>query len=456
MKKISVMFLSVLALFLLKSTYCSAAEVKAEDITKGNKIVLSSGGNGNVLFDANKSSKLTLNKGTTIKILNQKAFSSIYVIWDKPVGEWNLSVNGIDYTYGKDGYLHEYIDLPFISNEVTITIPCDKAIICDVYTFTQGETPKWVEKWSPPYERADMLLMPTHADDEFIFFGGTIPYYAGELGLKVQVAYMTNHWGEPYRPHEMLNALWASGLKAYPVIGKFPDIASRSLEHAKTVYDYNKVIDYNVELIRRFKPMVIVGHDLKGEYGHGGHMINANALTEAIKVSADKNVSPESAEKYGVWDVPKTYLHLYENNKVKMNWDVPLKNFDGKTAFEMAEYSFSFHVSQQKWYKVKKTPGVYDCQAFGLYRTTVGNDTGKNDFLENITLYKEPVKESITDSSIVDTSLIDSSKTESTVEVVSKEVKNDRYKIFLIASVFLLIISLSIIAIRTKTNKYIK
>ena len=37
------------------------------------------------------------------------------------------------------------------------------------------------------YEDADMLLLPTHADDEHLWFGGTMPYYAGELGYKVQV-----------------------------------------------------------------------------------------------------------------------------------------------------------------------------------------------------------------------------------------------------------------------------
>ena len=94
-----------------------------------------------------------------------------------------------------------------------------------------------------------------------IFFGGTIPYYAGELGLKVQVVYMTNHWGEPYRPHEMLDALWGMGDTAYPVISEFPDIYSLSLDHAKTVYNYNDLVEFAVEIIRRFKPMVIISYN---------------------------------------------------------------------------------------------------------------------------------------------------------------------------------------------------
>ena len=400
MKKIINLLTCLCVLFTLCSINVAGETSVAQDLTKTNTVKISDNTNAAVLSDAKRTTKLTLKAGTQITISNSQQLSSIYVIWDKPPGEWTMTINGIEQTYGKYDFIHEYIDLPFFTNEITITIKSDSVILCDVYTFTKGQTPDWVQKWTPPYENADMLLMPTHADDELIFFGGTVPYYAGEKGLKVQVAYMTYHWGEPYRPHEALNALWASGLTAYPIMGEFPDIYSTSFDHAKKVYDYNKIVEYEIELIRRFKPEVIIGHDLKGEYGHGGHIINSNALTEALTKSNDSTIFPQSAEKYGVWDVPKTYLHLYDQNTVKMNWDIPLSKFNGKTAYEMAVYGFSFHASQQQWYSVKKTPGVYDCQAFGLYRTTVGADTGKSDFMENIKLEEEKKP----DSSVVDSS----------------------------------------------------
>ena len=101
-----------------------------------------------------------------------------------------------------------------------------------------------------------------------------MPTYAGERGYKVQVAYLTNHWAEPYRPHELLNGLWTVGIRAYPVIGEFIDYYSDNLEHAKGLYDRDRVIEHQVEMIRRFRPEVIIGHDIDGEYGHGVHMLN--------------------------------------------------------------------------------------------------------------------------------------------------------------------------------------
>lgn len=409
MKKTVSVMLAVILCMCMMSFPVSAENNDASDITGDNKITVSDGKNAKSLSDRNTFTKLTFKKDTTVTVSNDNAMSSIYIIWDKPVGEYKIKTPSEELTCGKYDFIHEYIKLPAGTKELTITIPQDGSIICDIYTFSSDDTPKWVQKWSPPYDEADLLVMPTHGDDEFIFFGGTIPYYAVGRGLRVQVTYMTNHWGEPYRPHEMLNSLWVSGLDHYPVMGRFPDIYSKSLAHAKTVYNYKDIIGYNVELIRRFKPKVIVGHDLNGEYGHGGHMINANALTEAVNISNDPTQYPESASKYGVWDVPKTYLHLYSENKIRMNWDEPLSGFGGKSSFEMAVESFACHKSQQKWYSVRKVEGVYDCQAFGLYRTLVGPDVEKNDFFENIT-FNDPAPDT-DDSSVADISSDDGSAT---------------------------------------------
>ena len=119
-------------------------------------------------------------------------------------------------------------------------------------------------------------------------------------------------------------------------------------------------------------------------------MLNTDTLIKALELSGSAENYPDSAEKYGTWDVPKTYLHLYAENPVTMNWDVQLDKFGNKTAYEVALESFNIYNSQTANYTVhKEGGGVYDCHAFGLYRTTVGADTGKNDFMENITPYRQ-------------------------------------------------------------------
>ena len=154
--------------------------------------------------------------------------------------------------------------------------------------------------------------------------------------------------------------------------------------------------------IRRFKPQVAVGHDIKGEYGHGMHMVYTDLLIHALDITNDPNQYPESAQKYGVWDIPKTYLHLYEGNPITLDYDRPLDRFDGMTAFEVTQkFGFPCHISQQydlytHWLYGEDTPitrateiQTWSPCSFGLYRSPVGEDIQKNDFMENLTSYAQ-------------------------------------------------------------------
>lgn len=340
------------------------------------------------LTDGSIYTKVDFQEGTRLTLSSAQPFSSIYLIFDRPPAGYHLNYNGIHQSCGGYGFLHDYTALKSPTAELEITLPAGK--LCDIYAFSEGELPGFVQKWIPPYDDCDMLLIPTHADDEDLYFGAIMPTYAGEKGRKLQVAYLTNHWGEPYRPHELLDGLWEAGITAYPVISPFPDFYSESLEHAKTLYHTEEIIGYLTMLLRRFQPEVVIGHDLNGEYGHGVHRLNAWALTQAVEYSGDASFYPESAQEYGVFDVPKTYLHLYQKNELVMDVDSPLNAFGGKTAFEKAQDAYQKHKSQQQWWFRVEKSGKYDLRKFGLYRTTVGLDSGIGDFFENVPPIMEP------------------------------------------------------------------
>lgn len=315
----------------------------------------------------------------------ERMIGSLYLEWSHVPETWFYTADGHTYTVEKDGFLHQYVELHAPASEIVIQV--DSAL-CDVYAFEpDSRLPDWVQIWQPAHERADLLLLPTHGDDEFVFYGGMIPYYAGEKGLKVQVAYLTNHWSQILRPHEVLDALWHAGLRNYPVIGPFEDKWADSLEEAEAIFSRYDAAVYLTEQIRRFKPSVVIGHDLMGEYGHGQHVLQAVSLTDAIVAAADADIFHESAEKYGAWNTPKLYLHLYGQNEIVMDWNVPLTRFGGKTAMDIARESFAIHESQQGFFYVYGEGDDWDSRKFGLYRSTVGADVAKNDVFENITSY---------------------------------------------------------------------
>lgn len=357
-----------------------ASQVQAD--VQQMSIQVSDGQNIKGLQDKNHRTRLSFKEGTVFTVEYAEEVTGLYIIWDKLPGKWSLKADGEEYIYGQQDFLHEYIALEQGASVLEVTVPSDMEI-CEFHAFENGEIPEWVQVWQEPLEEADMLLLPTHADDEILFFGPIIPTYV-EQGYQLQVAYLTNHWKSHVRPHELLNGLWLSGIRAYPIIGPFEDIYSSNLKHAKTLYDNEEVLGYLVEMIRRFKPKVIIGHDINGEYGHGVHCLNTYMLQQALEISNEESAYPESAGKYGVWDVPKTYLHLYKENTIEFEWDTPLAGFDGLTAFEVAVEAFECHQSQKDYFEVTKKKNVYGCTQFGLYRSLVGADTGQPDLFENI------------------------------------------------------------------------
>lgn len=378
--------LCIIFSFLLTSIVYAEEPIKTNSATvlnanaiftlNGNKSGLSS------LSDQSLYTKLSVDSGDTIKISSEKPISSIYVMFNKAPAPWYLHFSENRSLQGQYGFLHNFFEFPETQTEISLNFEAT-AEICDIYLYSEGILPSHVERWEPPCEKADILLLPTHADDEHLFFGGIMPYYAGELQKNVQVAYLTNHNGEWYRPHELLAGLWKVGVKNYPIIPKFNDYYSESLTHAKTLYDIDEMREYQVELLRRFRPNVVIAHDVDGEYGHGVHQLNTYLLMQALELSANETAFPTSLAEYGAYNVPKTYIHLYPINPVVLNYDIPLQNFDGKTAFQMAEEGFALHKSQTQYFKVEQN-GKYDCRKFGLYRTLVGYDTVENNLLQNL------------------------------------------------------------------------
>ncbi len=270
-----------------------------------------------------------------------------------------------------------------LPNARTLTLSCESGMrISEVTLFSEGALPEGVYDWQPPHEKADLLVVSAHCDDELIFFGGTIPYYAGERKLAVQVVYMAN--ADRARVDEALNGLWHAGVRHSPVFLSFKDVYTETLRLALINWGEEETTGKLAGLIRRFQPDVIVSHDLEGEYGHGAHRATAYCLLQAVPLAADESAFPDSEAQYGAWQAKKLYLHLYPENQITMNWNQPLEAFGGKTALEVANEAYHMHVSQLEYHKNVYGTGPYSSLLFGLVDSVVGQDSAKDDFFEHI------------------------------------------------------------------------
>lgn len=308
-----------------------------------------------------------LSPETPLSVSSPEEIAALYLVWDVPPEEYRV-VCGEETIIRGEGFMHDLVRLPEGATELSLTTSADSRL-CTVRAFSAGRAPDWVQDWQPPCEQADLLVFPTHADDDVLFFGALIAQCT-DRGFAVQAAFLTNHWNAQPRPHQLLDGLWALGVRNYPVIGPFPDYKAETLWEARSIYDQGAVAQWQAEQIRAFRPSVIAGHDLEGEYGHGVHRLNAAALLEAVELAAD------------TWDTPKLYLHLAKEGAITLEVDEPLSSFGDLTAFQVAERAFLCHEGQEQWFAVSRGWGS-DCRAFGLVRSLVGPDTAA-DVMENI------------------------------------------------------------------------
>lgn len=392
MKKWLIALLTLLALSL---SVAFAAE--ANDITEDCKFkVCSSGRKYTLMTDKKYTSYWESNKIKTpwiaITAPEGKPIAGLYVCFGNMPESWEIqtSDDGKDWFTAVPGdtrFLHAYVALPQPAQHVRLAVTSEKKTalrINDLFVLSEGDLPDWVQVWQPTEEKADILFLSTHPDDELIFFGGAIPTYAVEQQRKVVVAYFSR--SNTTRSSELLNGLWHMGVRTYPVIGNFKDSYAKSLKAAyKSAGGKGKVNEWIVGLYRQYKPEVVVTQDTNGEYGHKQHMMIADAAQNCIALAANEDEFTASTIAYGTWQVKKLYLHLYPENQITFDWTVPLKSMNGATGIELAEEAYTLHKTQaSSGMSVTETGTKYDNRVFGLAFTTVGEDVRKDDFLENI------------------------------------------------------------------------
>lgn len=292
-------------------------------------------------------------------------------------------VNGRALSIGADEPENDFPFYRFYSLDptaatVSVTVP-EGAVIAEIHVYPAGILPDQVQIWKKA-EKADIMLISAHQDDEELWFGGLLPYYGVQQERSAVVVYMTDCGRS--RITEALNGLWAMGLRQFPEFVGLPDF-SGTYERSLDVWGGSEaIVGHMVRVIRQYRPEVIVTHDWDGEYGHNQHKLTAQHIELAVKAAADPGMYPDSAELYGVWQTKKLYLHLSPVRPIEMNWDIPSDKLGGNTPYRLAEIGFSKHYSQHLRYNMNKGR-YYRNNAFGLVYTTVGEDIFKDDLLEN-------------------------------------------------------------------------
>lgn len=282
----------------------------------------------------------------------------------------------------KTGFYADSISLHLEAHQLVIAPEGEKVALGNLRIYAMDYPAHEIQTWSELPDKIDILLISTHQDDEFLFFGGSIPYYAAREDVTIGVLYMADCGRARYR--EALDGLWTAGLRHYPIFLNLKDYYTKSTGKAAALWRKNDPGKLLVQIIRQYKPEVILTHDFNGEYGHGQHKYTAQIAAEYSKLAAEKDFDPASAEKWGTWKIKKVYSHLYEENQIQMDWHIALDDSGVITPMFLAWEGYDKSKSQLAAFSMERDGAKYDNTLFGLYWSSVGPDVKKNDFMENI------------------------------------------------------------------------
>ena len=321
---------------------------------------------------AMKNPALTISSGSPVYGLYlcfQKQPES-YEIQVNRGGAWETCCEGNE-------YVHAFYKLDG-ATEIRVVAQGDKKQTMgfnEVYVYGPGRIPSFVQRWEPTPEKSDLLFVVAHPEEELLYLGGCIPYYAVEKERTVALALMS--YANTTRRSEFLNGLWSMGYRHYPVIGGYKTAKAKGLQEAyKTISGKNgeaAMTGWVTELIARTRPEVLVTLDENGEGGNGQRMMMADACRKAF--AADPG------------QVKKLYLHLYgaAQDQIVFDWDAPLEKLNGRSGMGLAGYAYLYHKTQDDQEKHIFDQGIrYANNTFGLVESRVGKDEMHSDFLEHI------------------------------------------------------------------------
>lgn len=398
---------ALLILLLSTAAVCAAGEQpepdpEAAEITEQCTILMGKSSNTKNLTDKKFTtyleSKKTVNPELTVNAAGTAGIGGLYLCFEAmPEGyevQENTGNGWETIAVGDPGLYHAFFALHGAAQARVVATGNSKQVMGfnEVSVFGEGTVPEWVQRWEPIPDKTDLLFVVAHPEEEILFLGGAIPTYAAEEGRSVAVACFS--YGNSTRRSELLNGLWSMGYRYYPVIGNFKTVTGKGLASAYKNIDKKNgeatVQGWLTEIIRKYRPEVIVGPDPDGEGSNSQRMMISDACTKCFESAADETCFPESAAQYGPWQASKLYLHLYgkKDEQTVLDWSRPLESMEGWNGIQLCIRAYQYHKTQidakDTTKSVLGTGSKYDNTVFGLYASTVGQDRAKNDFLENI------------------------------------------------------------------------
>lgn len=239
--------------------------------------------------------------------------------------------------------------------------------ISDIKTYDAETAPAFLPIGEPVPDQCDLLVISAQTGNESDDFAGVLPYYTSQGYTCVQ-AYLSHK--NRLAQDDAVYSLRASGVTAEPLFGGFNyrnyyDAKEKMVKSLWKTGELDKAIE---SWILACNPQVIVTQMEGGEGGEALRGLTADAVLRAVK-ELKKKV-----------EVKKVYFHAADGESVTvLDLNSPSANLAGKTPAEVANTSYNLFTCNAIYHRTVTAQAGY-----ALAYTTVGEDSAKDSFFENV------------------------------------------------------------------------
>ncbi|MDO4564799.1 MAG: phosphodiester glycosidase family protein [Clostridia bacterium] len=344
------------------------------EITAGCEFELSGSGELSRLYDGDSLTRVTLNAEDelSVRLPDDSGQVYLYVEWFAIDVGYKLK----EYDANGEKLRTESLDVTYYEEVIALspgcrsfTIEASKRLsLCSAALYLNG-VPAELSELLQPSEQTDLLVVAVTIDELFELYSALIPLYSGGYNAHVSAAVLRA--APRHELSEAIAALRAAGVLAMPFIGDFEEPYNTPFYVER---DWKQISTRLTEMIRRFKPAVIVVSgvdDARGNY-------TREQLLLAVEAAADATQYKQSAEEYGAWQVQKVYVTDAEG-ACTLSFNEPTVAFEGDSSLIRATEAYKLCKSRYI-YHVKLAESL----SLSLAYSCVGEDAEGTDLFENI------------------------------------------------------------------------
>jgi len=268
-------------------------------------------------------------------------------------------------SYEGQPFLNSYIALDALSAQIKLVFGSD-AELSDLRLYGEGALPADVQLWQSTLESADLLYIAATPQSAVKDFFGVLAAYTVEHEIPSAMVVLSKDTRS--MQEGLLAGLWEMGFANYPQFGSLESSNNEVYKRVRGNWSTKSTTKLVESVLSKYSARVVITNTPNEQAYDGAAQYCAEVVQNELQ--------ERGADEYAT--VQKLYC-ADPSGATALDWSAALIHFDGASVTEAANAAYAKNPGMRVFHKTLEPAAT-----FSLGYTTVGEDTGAGDLLENI------------------------------------------------------------------------